>query len=250
MVPRLPRGYPCTRVTHGITRGWRVPVPEYPLGTGDGLRKIDGYPYPWVFTRVAPYPQCAKSNWTIPAANVDVTLENDPDDEDLALDYGSFELFHPSPGHPIHQYHAQRRILTTIPISEPPSPDGESSADEGPLLESSFCNIDTSFDVLGDKVPPVSDSNDDFTDPMVLLKSHNALKSAKAKNPLVTPVNRPRPRPKGTPHPNRIKPTATEEVDLHRDSLSWSPSPHPSHGVFKKPAAKSKPAVHVKVCIR
>ena len=55
MVPRLTRGYPCMRVTRGITRGWRVPVPEYPLGTGDGLRKNDGYPYPRVFTRVAPY---------------------------------------------------------------------------------------------------------------------------------------------------------------------------------------------------
>src|ERR1700761_1471597 len=33
----------------------RVPVPEYPSGTGDGLRKIDGYPYPRVFTHVAPY---------------------------------------------------------------------------------------------------------------------------------------------------------------------------------------------------
>ena len=55
MVPRLTRGYPCTWVTRGITRGWRVPVPEYPSGTGDGLRKNDGYPYPRVFTRVAPY---------------------------------------------------------------------------------------------------------------------------------------------------------------------------------------------------
>src|ERR1700761_4767734 len=55
MVPRLTRGYPCTRVTRGITREWRVPMPEYPLGTGDGLRKNDGDPYPWVFTRVAPY---------------------------------------------------------------------------------------------------------------------------------------------------------------------------------------------------
>src|ERR1700743_1242956 len=55
MVPRPTRGYPCTRVTRGITRGWRVPVPEYLLGTGDGLRKNNGYPYPRVFTRVAPY---------------------------------------------------------------------------------------------------------------------------------------------------------------------------------------------------
>src|SRR6201996_8640414 len=55
MVPRLTHGYLCMRVTCGITRGWRVPVPEYPLGTGDGLRKNDGYPYSRVFTRVAPY---------------------------------------------------------------------------------------------------------------------------------------------------------------------------------------------------
>src|ERR1700761_3459009 len=60
MVPRLTRGYPCTRVTRGITREWRVPMPEYPLGTGDGLRKNDGYPYPWVFTRVAPYAKINK----------------------------------------------------------------------------------------------------------------------------------------------------------------------------------------------
>src|ERR1700761_2464916 len=48
MVPILTCGYPCIYGNPWYHLQVMVLVPEYPLSMGDGLRKFDGYQYPWV----------------------------------------------------------------------------------------------------------------------------------------------------------------------------------------------------------
>ena len=109
---------------------------------------------------------------------------------------GDFGVQDPTSAHPIHAY--LKEIQFALPIPIPPRPQLTTTASHYTSWDdTSF--LTTSLDLSRDGLLDITDSS--ITSPETMLNRFKAAKSS-----AVTPLNRPRPRPKGTPHPKRIKP--------------------------------------------
>ena len=125
-----------------------------------------------------------------------------------SLDAGDFGVRDPTRAHPIHAYLKKIRLDGPIPI--PPPPESTTSASYNTSWDdTSF--FTTSADLSHGRLRDITDSP--ITSPLALLKKF------KNKSSAVTPPNRPRPRPKGTPHPLRVRPLNQDKSDSREE---WS----------------------------